>query len=428
MEFSVVKRKVRWLMEPWPHGWRFWFFALVGIVPSILILRELWEISPEVEPGARLFPAGTAMLILAYYGFHRALRFHPATDLRYREWLICTPYHPAGPLPVGPVLLVWRDAVLIGPITLLLVGNGTVPIYAGLGSFLFGYIATMAYIMKRLSMDFDTWVIRFALAIVVAVASQPLFSLVILGLIYVCAVPGIRRSLANDVLSKVSVKSAHDFHRLRMVGVASESAKKVQQASARWDCANAIDPSDRPGNLSPFEYGIVVGWPLAIMGPVNISDRWQTPATAMASASVAGAWVIALLIHVPETLFSRLGIPHPEFLAVLFALALAARRATLYMACSWPDTTMLGRLVTGRPLRWRFDRMLSTPCIVALTGLCAPIVLHYIGLSVAWVTGITVFASMLLSKSGAPTLRNWILTGHYRLTGALRGRDYLWRV
>ena len=147
----------------------------------------------------------------------------------------------------------------------------------------------------------------------------------------------------------------------------------------------------------------------------------------MAVGSVMSLWIVAILVHVPVHWFSHLGPFRPELGVFLFASILALVRTLLYVSCSWPHISVLGRILGGKPIRWGFDRVLVTPCLLPLVGLCGTVLLENMGLSIAWAVGITVFACISIAIAGPPTLRNWILTGHYRLTGALGARGYMQR-
>src|SRR5580765_387984 len=48
------------------------------------------------------------------YGFVRLWRFHPACKPAYCSWLEMSPWTARKPLPLGPIHLVWQDAVVLG--------------------------------------------------------------------------------------------------------------------------------------------------------------------------------------------------------------------------------------------------------------------------------------------------------------------------
>src|SRR5262249_55837152 len=66
--------------------------------------------------GLRAVEFGAAALVYAVF---RLLRFHPACNPAYSAWLEMSPWTAAKPLPVGPVHLVWQDAVVVGSLAAL---------------------------------------------------------------------------------------------------------------------------------------------------------------------------------------------------------------------------------------------------------------------------------------------------------------------
>ncbi len=178
-----LRRQLRWFVETWPKGWRFWLCATLGIAASLGILHEEWGVPRDVRQPVLVFPVGTALLILGYFGFYRALQFHPGTSKRYREWLVHTPYS-VERLPKGPLLIAWRDGVFVITISFLLLGSEWVPLYAGVLLFLFGYLATMDYIFYPLGMYRAAWLIGIALAASVAFMNRPLLSSALLVGVY----------------------------------------------------------------------------------------------------------------------------------------------------------------------------------------------------------------------------------------------------
>src|SRR5436190_8238008 len=74
-------------------------------------------VSPHTGMVADEMPelAGIRIVILVaaagVYAFFRLWRFHPACNPAYCAWLEMSPWTASKPLPVGPIHLVWQDAV-----------------------------------------------------------------------------------------------------------------------------------------------------------------------------------------------------------------------------------------------------------------------------------------------------------------------------
>ena len=64
---------------------------------------------------------GLSVLCVAagVYGLGRVVAYHPFYSARYRQWMESVPWQPGMPLPLGPVMLNWRDAVVLVPAALL---------------------------------------------------------------------------------------------------------------------------------------------------------------------------------------------------------------------------------------------------------------------------------------------------------------------
>src|SRR5262249_16385858 len=78
------------------------------------------------------------------YGAYRVVRFHPAFQSDYRDWLRDTPWRVGKPLPLGPVPAVFQDAVILGAMVALawpLLGTDALLL---LRYFAVGYLAPLA--------------------------------------------------------------------------------------------------------------------------------------------------------------------------------------------------------------------------------------------------------------------------------------------
>ena len=260
-----LRRQLRWFVETWPKGWRFWLCATLGIAASLGILHERWGVPRDVRQPVLVFPVGTALLILGYFGFYRALQFHPGTSKRYREWLVHTPYS-VERLPQGPLLIAWRDGVFVITISFLLLGSEWVPLYAGVLLSLWIPGHDGLHLLYRLGMYRAAWLIGIALAASVAFMNRPLLSSALLVGVYAPSASTIRTSIRPDVLTGISTRAESAFRSLRTIGLRGEQMKTAAQRRQRVEYARSINPANREANLLPFDYGLEVGWPLAIFG------------------------------------------------------------------------------------------------------------------------------------------------------------------
>ena len=88
--------------------------ALILVIPLFyaIVLTFLGLHSQELN-GHYLIAMLAAVPVAFIYGIYRVVKFHPDTNQRYRDWLATTPWTYGKPLPLGPLRLVWEDAVII---------------------------------------------------------------------------------------------------------------------------------------------------------------------------------------------------------------------------------------------------------------------------------------------------------------------------
>src|SRR6266487_2602254 len=99
------------------------FVILYGLVAACLWLIELAapNMGNAMSDSAEILNIRTAILASAagVYALYRLWRFHPACNQPYAAWLKLSPWTADKPLPLGPIHLVWQDAVVVGALTAL---------------------------------------------------------------------------------------------------------------------------------------------------------------------------------------------------------------------------------------------------------------------------------------------------------------------
>jgi hypothetical protein len=147
----------------------------------------------------------------------------------------------------------------------------------------------------------------------------------------------------------------------------------------------------------------VIGWPFKFL---NI---YEAP-----GISVRAALVLTVLLtwwlHVIRWTVDK---PYNLGLLVLFACLAASVRTMTYIGTYWPPISLLGRICTGRLIIPQYDKVFLAPICVVLAGTMLPFALA--GMSPVWSFELSFFAALFLALSLPPKLRDWRLTGPYRI-------------
>src|SRR5438046_2314432 len=94
------------------------FVVTYGVLDAGLWLVE--KAVPNVSGGISDMPeimnirSGILETAAGLFAAFRLWRFHPACNTSYAWWLSLTPWTADKPLPMGPVQLVWQDALVLG--------------------------------------------------------------------------------------------------------------------------------------------------------------------------------------------------------------------------------------------------------------------------------------------------------------------------
>lgn len=91
-----------------------WRFGGVGYNP-------LWEALGELKFFQTFHSVG-AVAFAVFFGLYRVGAFHPVLRPDYLEWIKTTPWTSRLPLPLGPIHLVWHDALFVAGATLVAAG------------------------------------------------------------------------------------------------------------------------------------------------------------------------------------------------------------------------------------------------------------------------------------------------------------------
>ena len=106
----------------WPRLWVVVTFAVVyGLFSAAVWLIAVTSRMAQADISDMQEMVVSRNFILAMaagcYAVYRLVRFHPVCNRGYRAWMTLSPWTADKPLPLGPVHLVWQDAIVIGALT-----------------------------------------------------------------------------------------------------------------------------------------------------------------------------------------------------------------------------------------------------------------------------------------------------------------------
>lgn len=345
--------------------------------------------------------AGPCIFVLALgcsaFGSFRVTFFHPAFRARYREWLESTPWTSRQALPLGPVHLVWQDAIYVAvlgmaglahaithPLLLPIVFAFVYLLTLSVSLFVtrewpFGYLVLLGMgLMVRLMPDVPVagparYFANAPFVMVVAIAS------------YVVGLIGLRRSLAEFPWSR-------------------EGAKLVQ-----WTAKFQFQ-------VTSATRGPEVGWPFDRLNPQRPKLRISI-FTATLLCVQLGWWLYAALVHWQE----HWSVPVTGATALIwglywtFLLATFGLRTLVYIISYSPPISLLGRIFTLRWIIPGYDEVFITPWVVLIVGSVLPTALAANDVSVHVYVAVSAAVVLWLALCLGPTVESWRTTGSHRM-------------
>jgi hypothetical protein len=373
------------------HSNKVWPPALlVGIFFTVygLVTGGLWLIEPrgpyvtidfsEFQEVAGLHKALIG-IAAAIYAMFRLLRFHPACNRAYATWLTLSPWTAGRPLPAGPVGPVWQDAAVIGALTAIGIWSRVDPLIP-LGIFILVYLVGFTFLLIYVRQRAPCLVLGFLWPVLILPEAAGVMQIVILAAIAAVMWYGHIKSLKAFPWKPFRKTPAS----LLQVDIRIEGIGSATAAGAQYN----------------------LGWPFLALSP-----KTQPPAisqrTNLALGALAGWWSFCVIEA------SQMN-PLPEFILV-FSIFAALSRLGIYYSGVLAPFNILGRIVTGRLIVPRFDRIFLTPLAVVLTGILGCIIVKRSGQWYPQAESCVIAAIWFVLFGGGPTLRNWALTGQHRL-------------
>ncbi len=366
----------------WPRLWLVAAFAAAYVLLDSaiwLIERSVPGFSGDVSTMPEFAVCRSIVLSTAavMYAVFRLVRFHPVCNRAYAEWLQLTPWTPAKPLPLGPVHLVWQDAVVVGAMAADAQWHAHLSPLIPVVAFGFVYLAGMTFLLALTRQRTACVILGFVWPALLLPYPNDLPRFVFLSAIVAVIGFGYRRSLGSFPWDRrfLSLPNLN-------VNIDLGQGKYLQALS-------------------------VLGWPF---GPLSPKQEFREVSTfrSLIASTLLGWWAYCIIA-------SSQSPPTADFILMVAVFAALARLGIYCTRISTPFSVW-GRIITGRLLLPGFDQVLVIPLITILLAVGGGVAIKRSGswFPVTEACVISILAFVLLG--GGPTLRRWHLTGQFRFT------------
>lgn len=391
----MIKRIVEWLqvMLP-PHGLAIF---LVGLALSWVLewafMGMLYVRYGAVPDDWNLMLGFRGWTIAALFGWGvwRACLINPAYFPAYRQWLETTPWRAEQPLPLGPVQLMWQDA-------LLLIAASLVCWHQPLGwhaplAFLLPYSLFVTQVNYRSEQDWHALAaVMLAVLLPLAMSYQelPWLTLLLATSIAVIASIGWRQSLNAFPWDHLSRWKDLSFTRKDI---------QLERASCKW--WPLVHPT------ADYKFGPAATWKEALM--TACLWGWLAGAATFTIEDVGSRTPLAI----NDVLRTASNIAW--ILSVAIGGCASVLRLMRYLAWCFPPITLPGRFAMRRLIIPGYDHVFIAPAATLLIAASLPPLLMKIGLPPAPTAFLATATSVLAAIGMGPTLASWGLTGEYRM-------------
>jgi hypothetical protein len=348
------------------------FFGILGCFYLLALFRskfdffDAWESLDALRIMLTWCTAGV-------YGFFRGTYFHPVENRAYGRWLKLSPWRHPDPLPLGPLHLVWQDALIVALLTAFfpreLFSVLSVP-----SLFLVAYSYAISYSHWKVGID---WV-----AFINAILGGTLLLVIV-------------NSIAVLVVALLTYAVAQFGTRLILRAFPFDA--KLQE----W-LKLKLPSTDREASA---------GWPLP---PANESRwNWRISRVRAAGLALSVGWLqFCLFFHfrdVPDILNAYM--TTYLWIVVFFVFG----RLWVYLWGYAPPISVFGRLATGRLVIPGYDVALLAPLIATIVACTLPELLTRLEVAPSFAYPISASVVAWLALTLPPQREAWQLTGHHRI-------------
>jgi hypothetical protein len=372
--------------------------VIVFAVAYCLVEAGMWLItivSPGTRPIADDMPelAGLRIVILAsaavVYAAFRLWRFHPACKPAYSAWLEMSPWTASKPLPLGPIHVVWQDALVVGVLAAVAYwhaqANPAIPFIAFGMTYLCGLNLLLAVTARWLS----CLVLGFLWPVLLLPVAKGWPTVAVIAAIIVVLWHGLRASLRAF---------PQGFLRASTNPMGQRPTSLLQM---QFDVRIPVLSSSSFDTSSK-----AVGWPYLVLSPKGEVPAISTR-TSFFLGLLIGWWTYCVSVLAEE--------PVPPGVILFVGMVLAGIRLLAYCKNVTTPFNIWGRFATGRLLVPGFDRVFLTPAGVILLAAFGAALMRRMGDASQTIMGAGMVGLLwFLLLAGRPTLRNWLLTGQHR--------------
>jgi hypothetical protein len=391
---------MRRLFAVWPPESALGSAGVLYIIFQLFCLHQEWISN---IPPFRMRDCNEVFLVVAIgmaalYGIYRVLAFHPAVRPGYYEWLCTTPWTSAKTLPLGPIYLVWQDALLLLIIFGLALPRGWFDIFSLQGwlekerldasavftGFLGAYLFTLGFLLHYTGQKLWGYATLFSFGLMILSFRQPTYFAVNTLLTLLIANIGLYISLAHFPWANAATLQL--------------SMQATKNLTAR--------PGSDPKTL---------GWPYDRLGPQNLNDSesaWDTK-------FVMGA-LLAWWFFVGHYQFRQGGDDTGGyFVLYLFSFTTVVPRLCSYCNGYASPLSLWGRIATGHLIIPGYDQVFVAPLMAVAVAVAAWKLPGWLGVPPLYVTPFALMLVWWIVYAMPPSLKQWRLTGNHRIAPAV---------
>ncbi len=354
--------------------------------PGEAILFEVWPVHEVV-----------LLVLAAAYGLFRGRRPHPLNHSSYGTWLAQTPWRWGQPPPLGPIQLVWQDAVVLGSmmvLSLLPPMREFSPLFIP-AAFALTYCVLQAFPQLYLKVFWPTLALIGFVFLGLAMCESPFVVLLISAAMCGTTYLGLRRSLRDFPYTE------EQRERLGLLPF-----EKLKPAAVPWQVVPEQTAADGRHDSRARQSGETFFWSL------------------LAAVTIGAMMFFVAYLKRDEPFFNlNLLIAH-GLLCGLFVLG----RLGFYAAYHRPPISLAGRVATRRLLIPGYDVVYIAPLVTTAAAFALPAALLWIGITPIVAMPLATTATIWLAVALPPDYERWHYTGHYRVPEILGNRQTMIRV
>ncbi len=347
------------------------------------VSQTLTELLAEHLAHGTLVGQRLIFLAAGLFGVYRGVIFHPYFRPDYREWLERTPWTWSMPLPLGPVHLVWEDAIVPVLLGLLALRHEQILLFAPALFSAAAYLAVLGAAFCGTGQWSFGFTVFFLLGLIIRLNT------------FAWAAAGV--AVGTYVVSLVGLRAC----------LAAFPWKDRTTTIQFWELLDNQKQQEKE-----------VGWPFNQLSPVPTTVC--VPAVLGLFVSLlAGWWLHAFAANLSDA--SDQG----EFLRFAFCLVGVGAALTRFISYFWgylPPISLWGRVRTMRWIIAGYDQIFLAALSIAAVVTVADLARKQFDLLV--VAPVSVFLTLLIAFNMGPTLRNWHTTGKHRIVPWLLQGQY----